>query len=118
MALRAYAGLQKFGPGSALSFNLKHEIPMAAINWKHGKTQDEARAIIQAELDELGYAGKVSWKGNELVASVGFGTVLDLKGRVTEDAIVLDKCGGLAGGAVLAQCTEILARRFPAAETS
>jgi hypothetical protein len=34
----------------------------------------------------------------------------------TDDAVVLEKCGGVAGGAVLRPCRELLERLFPGGE--
>jgi len=87
---------------------------MAVLVWKHGTTAAAARETIQAELVSLGHDGKVTWKGDEASASVGWGTVLSAAGRVTDEAVVLDKCGGAVGGIVLGKCREMLARLFPA----
>jgi hypothetical protein len=87
---------------------------MAELVWKHGTTAAAAREAVQAELAKLGHDGKVTWKGDEASASVGWGAVLSASGKVTDDAVVLDKCGGAVGGIVLGRCREMLARLFPA----
>jgi hypothetical protein len=86
---------------------------MAELVWKHGTTAAAAREAIQAELCKLGYDGKVTWKGDEATASVGWGTVLNVSGKITSEAIILDKCGGAVGGTVLGKCREMLLRLFP-----
>jgi hypothetical protein len=87
---------------------------MAVLVWKHGTTAAVARAAIQAELAKHGHDDKVTWKGDEASASVGWGAILSAAGRVTEEAVVLDKCGGAVGGIVLGKCREMLCRLFPA----
>jgi hypothetical protein len=89
---------------------------MAVLVWKHGKTRDEARSIIQAEVRRLGYDQKVMWSGDSATASVAWGAVLSASGKVTDEAIILDKCGGAVGGIVLARCRELLERIFPDGE--
>jgi hypothetical protein len=86
---------------------------MPILVWKHGTTAAAARDSVRAELDRLGHGGKVTWAGDEASASVGWGLVLSAAGRVTDEVIVLDKCGGAVGGLVLAKCRELLARLFP-----
>ena len=90
---------------------------MAVLVWKHGKTNAEAVTAIQAALKESGYDGSVTWSGARAEARYGpFASLVHVKGEVTDDAIVLDKCGGLAGGAVLSRCRELLGRLFPGGE--
>jgi len=90
---------------------------MAALIWKHGKSKAEAVAAIRAALKESGYEGSVKWDGVKLEARYGpFASVVHVKGEVTDDAIILDKCGGLAGGRVLSRCRELLERHFPGGE--
>jgi hypothetical protein len=89
---------------------------MDVLVWRHGKTREEAKAIIQAELKRLHYDGKVAWDADSASASVGWGTILSASGKVTDETIILDKCGGAAGGKVLSKCREILARVFPGGE--
>jgi hypothetical protein len=90
---------------------------MAVLVWKHGQSAAEALAAIQAALKEAGYDGAVSWDGARAEARYGpFASILHAKGEVTEDAVVLEKCGGLAGGTVLKRCQELLQRLFPGGE--
>jgi len=77
------------------------------------KSRAEAREIIREELHRLGYDGRVTWKGDSASASVGWGTVLNASGEGTDEAIVLEKCGGAIGGTVLGRCRELLERLFP-----
>ena len=90
---------------------------MAVLVWKHGKTNAKAIAAIKAALKESGYAGSVTWSGSSVEARYGpFASVVHVMGEVTDDAVVLDKCGGLAGRTVLSRCRELLARLFPSGE--
>jgi hypothetical protein len=87
---------------------------MAVLTWKHGKSRDEAVAAIQAALKESGHDGLVTWDGAKAEARYGpFASIVHAKGEVTPDAVVLEKCGGLAGGPVLRRCRELLERLFP-----
>jgi hypothetical protein len=52
---------------------------MAVLVWSHGKTRDEAREIIRAELASLGYDSSVEWDGYNATASIGWGTLLDAR---------------------------------------
>jgi len=88
-----------------------------ALVWKHGRSKAEALAAVQSALASSGRASAVKWDGAKLEARYGpFGSVVHARGEVTDDAIVLEKCGGLAGGVVLARCRELLARLFPEGE--
>jgi hypothetical protein len=90
---------------------------MAVLVWKHGKSKAEALGALQAALKDSGYGGSVAWDGPRAEARYGpFASVLHAVGEVTDDAVVLEKCGGLAGGAVLKQCQELLRRLFPGGE--
>ena len=90
---------------------------MAVLTWKHGRSKEEAVAAIQAALAESGYAGSVTWTGVKAEARYGpFASVVHAKGEVTDDAVVIEKCGGLAGGPVLTRCRELFARLFPGGE--
>ena len=86
---------------------------MAVLVWKHGTTVADARDAITRELVKVGHDGKVKWSGNEATASVGWGVVLSASGKITDEAVVLEKCGGAVGGLVLNRCREMLARLFP-----
>jgi hypothetical protein len=91
--------------------------PMALLSWKHGKSKEEAVAIIKAALKESGHEGSVTWSGTAAEARYGpFASVLHLRGEVTDDAVVIAQCGGLAGGAVLGRVRELLGKLFPGGE--
>lgn len=90
---------------------------MAELTWKHGRSKDDAVAAIRAALQDSGYDGSVNWTGTRAEARFGpFASVVHAKGEVTDDAVVIEKCGGLAGGPVLTRCRELLARLFPGGE--
>lgn len=87
---------------------------MAVLVWRHGRSKDEALAALRAELTASGYGDPVKWDGARAEARYGpFATGLHARGEVTDEAVVLEKCGGLLGGLVLARCRELLARLFP-----
>ncbi len=87
---------------------------MSVLTWNHGRAKDEAVAALKAALKEAGHDGSVAWSGNKAEARYGlFASVLHAKGEVTDDAVVIEKCGGLAGGPVLTRCRELLERLFP-----
>jgi hypothetical protein len=90
---------------------------MPVLTWKHGRSRDEAIATIRAALKNSGYDGSVTWDGAKAEARYGpFASIVHAKGEVTADAVVLEKCGGLAGGPVLQRCRELLERLFPGGE--
>jgi hypothetical protein len=39
--------------------------------------------------------------------------VLSASGTVTDEAVILEQCGGVIGGIVLGRCREMLARVLP-----
>jgi hypothetical protein len=90
---------------------------MAVLTWKHGRSKDEALGAVKAALKESGYDGSVTGDGARAEARYGpFASVVHAQGEVIDDAVVLVKCGGLAGGPVLSRCRELLARLFPGGE--
>jgi len=89
---------------------------MAVLVWKHGTTVAAARDTIQRELVTIGHDNKVKWSANEASVSVGWGVVLSAKGKITDETVVLEKCGGAVGGVVLNRCCEMLDRLFPGGE--
>jgi hypothetical protein len=90
---------------------------MAVLVWKHGKSKADALAAIQGALKDSGYDGSVKWDGTKAEARYGpFASVVHAKGEVTDDAIVLEKCGGLVGGVVLSRCRAMLEQLFPGGE--
>lgn len=87
---------------------------MAALVWKHGRSRNEALAALQSALAESSHGGIAKWDGARVEARYGpFATGLHVRGEVTDEAVVLEKCGGLLGGLVLARCRELLAWLFP-----
>jgi hypothetical protein len=87
---------------------------MAMFTWRHGRSKEDAVAAIKAALREAGHEGSVTWSGTSAEARYGpFASVVHLRGEVTEEAVVIEKCGGLVGGTVLERLRELLARLFP-----
>ncbi len=87
---------------------------MAVLTWKHGKSQTDAVAAVRAAVQQAGYERYVTWDGSKAEARYGpFASVLHVKGEVTADVLVLEKCAGLVGGLVLDKCREMLLRLFP-----
>lgn len=86
---------------------------MTVLVWKHGTTRAAAKKAVSAELAKLGYEGKVRWKGDSVTASIGLGLILSARGRVTDEAVVIDHCGGALGDQVLDGCRDMLRRAFP-----
>jgi hypothetical protein len=74
---------------------------MSVLAWKHGTTATNARNAIQAKIRELGYGSWVIWQANEATASAGMGLLLNLRGHVTDESVIIDKCRGGIGGRVL-----------------
>ena len=90
---------------------------MAVLVWKHGKSKAEALAAIQGALEDTRYASSVTWDGARAEARYGpFASVIHATGEVTEEVIILEKCGGLVGGLVLSRCREMLEQLFPGGE--
>ena len=86
---------------------------MPILQWRHGKTAADVIRLMQQEMSKAGLADKVTWNQNNFAASVGWGTVLSIKGHVTDTEIVLEKCSGASGGAALAKIRELLLEAFP-----
>jgi hypothetical protein len=90
---------------------------MAVLIWKHSKSKTEALDAIRTGLEDSGYHGSVTWNGAMAEARFGpFASIVHAKGEVTDDAVILEKCGGLVGGAVLRRCRELLEQLFPGGE--
>jgi len=89
-----------------------------ALVWKHGTTRNAARNIIKNEIERLGYAKYVRWEGDEARSFIRrfFIKILDVRGWVADDVIVIDRCRGRAAGDVLTQCRALLQRAFPGGE--
>jgi hypothetical protein len=89
---------------------------MALLVWNHGTTRTAARDAILEELRKHGHDGKVKWKGDKATVSVGWGAILHAEGTITDETVVLEKCGGAVSAIVLSKCREMLERAFPRGE--
>ena len=90
---------------------------MAALVWEHGRSKAEALAALRSAVAASGHGKSAKWDGAKVEARSGpFASVVHVRGEVTDDAVILEKCGGLAGGVVLARCHEMLGRLFPGGE--
>ena len=89
---------------------------MAVLRWQHGTTADEARNVVQQRLQDVGYGDKVKWNGTGFSASVGWGQVLSLEGRIEEREAILEQCSGAIGGIVMGKIREILEQLCPGGE--
>lgn len=90
---------------------------MAVLTWRHSKSKDEAVASVKAALQESGYDSSVKWSDTSAEVRYGpFASILHAKGIVTDDAVVIEKCSGLAHGPVLSRCRVLLERLFPGGE--
>jgi hypothetical protein len=95
----------------------RKEHTMAVLTWQHGTSQGKAIAAIVKAVKKLGYEGYVTWKDGTVEASAGpFATLVNARGEVTDDRVILAKAGGLLGGKVLTRCREILEDVFPGGE--
>ena len=103
---------------SSVELRLGNEgLPMASLVWKHGKSKSEAVTDIRAALAELGYDKHVTWSEANAEARYGpFASLIHVKGRVTEDLVILDKCGGAFGAMAMDRCRKVLERVFPRGE--
>ena len=84
-----------------------------ALVWQHGTTRDAAKTAVINELENLGYANEVHWRNYKGSVSVAMGVVLSVKGYISDDAIVIEKCSGAYSAQVLNETRAILARLFP-----
>lgn len=89
---------------------------MAELRWKHGKSASEMTELVKNHLAKSGNGDNVTWKGNLFSASVGLGMALNIKGQITDDEIVIDKCGGVGGSIALGKIRETLQNKFPGGE--
>ena len=85
----------------------------AALIWQHGTTREAAKNAVVNELESLGYANEVHWRNYKGSVSVALGVVLSVKGYISDDAIVIEKCSGAYSAQVLSETRIILARLFP-----
>ena len=87
---------------------------MSDFVWKHGQSKADALAAIQSALKESGYDGSVTWTGSKAEAQYGpFASIVHAQGEVTDDAVVLERCAGVAGAAVLKRCRDLMEKLFP-----
>ena len=86
--------------------------------WKHGTTKVAAIDTLKNEIRKLGYANYVKWDGDEARARVTrfFFKIIDARGRVTDDMLVIERCRGMASGEVLRRCRELFKKTFPGGE--
>ena len=89
---------------------------MKALHWKHGKSFSEINSLVQQYLASSGYLDKVKWDGHSFSASVGMGVALSIKGQITEDEIIIERCGGVGGPVALSKIRETLQKAFPNGE--
>ena len=65
---------------------------MSVLRWKHGRSKDQAIAIIKAALKDSGHDEKVTWSGQKLEARFGpFAAILhaaDVVYSRTSDIVV------------------------------
>ena len=86
---------------------------MEALHWKHGKSASEMTDLVKGHLAEAGNLDKVKWSGHSFSASVGMGIALNIKGQITDDEIVIEKCGGVGGAVALGKIRATLQKAFP-----
>ncbi len=92
---------------------------MSVLTWRHGTTKPAAITAVRAAVQEAGYAPHVTWTDGHAEARYGpFASVVHVLGEVTDDAVVLERCGGLAGGAVLQRCRALVEKLFPGGEAA
>ena len=82
---------------------------------QHGTTAEQAFELIIRKLEELGYANHVQWNGHNALASVGFGRILHIRGRITNTEILVE-FGGMFGGRALTECRKIVGSIFPGSQ--
>ncbi len=85
------------------------------LSWKHGTSKSAALELLKTELQLTGYARYVRWNGFEITSKVTrlFFKIIDARGRITDDAVIIDRCRGMASKTVLKRCEETLRRLFP-----
>jgi hypothetical protein len=90
---------------------------MAVLTWMHGRSKEDAVVAIKAALTAAGYDGWVTWIGAAAEAGYGpFASIVHVVGEVTDEAVVIEVCSGLAGRVVFGRLREMLAQLFPASE--
>ena len=99
-------------------FQVIRAFKMSVLVWKHGTNLADARQRILLRLRGSGYDNKVTWKGDDFYSSIGWGTVLDIAGRIDDEAVTIDKSGGLIGDLVLKKSEVTLRDIFPRGQHS
>ncbi len=79
---------------------------------KHGQSAETAVASLKKILEGEEYSEYTEWKGNSFSVSLGFGMILNLTGKITENEIVIDECSGALSEKVLAECMKLLKEKF------
>jgi predicted O-methyltransferase YrrM len=82
---------------------------------KHGTTTEQALKLIKNKLKELGYDEHVEWNGHNALVSIVFGTILRIKGKITNREVIVE-FGGAFGNSALQQCREIVRDIFPSGQ--
>lgn len=77
-----------------------HSDKVAYIH-RHHSTPAEVIERIKYVVTNNGYAERVEWHENEFNCSVAAGVMLRLKGEVTPDYVIIEKCSGALGEKVL-----------------
>jgi len=83
---------------------------MSRLSQKHCMTKDEAKGAMSQFLESEGYDVYVSWDAYEFSAKVAFGLVLNLKGGITDEEIIIEECTGSIADEVLEQFRKLMAR--------
>jgi len=91
---------------------------MAVLAWKHGTERRTAKELLLSRLIASGYDRCVNWSGDSFSSVMGWGTILDVEGRIDDDYFVLEKSRGAVGNVVLNRCRAILEDLFPGGEQS
>ncbi len=74
---------------SAVYIHIHHSTPVEVI--------ERIKHVVTAK----GYAERMEWDGNKFSCSVAAGIILNLKGEVTNDRVIIEKSSGTIGKKVL-----------------
>lgn len=85
---------------------------MSSLRCRHGTTTEQAIRIIKSVIKKHGYSNHVKWDGHNASVSIGFGTLLHIKGRVTDMEVIME-CGGVFSNVALNRCREMVGGIFP-----
>ncbi len=83
---------------------------MSLYEINHNGTPEEVKEHILKMLDELGYGKYVTW--NSFSFSAHAPIILNLKGHITDQMIVVEKSSGALGTKVLNECKTLLYEKF------